>query len=145
MIAEKRDQKSKVTPKRILLELYSHVSLVFSVFMVLLLFLDASDSSQQYINSYDTGGIITAYCVLIFAASVVCAAKNYGKAHGVSFILPHITIVLSLTMLTLAVTNFFNRSMGFITSDMSKMLLMAVSVAGALTSYSLISVTFSEK
>lgn len=135
-----------IEKKQVLTHLPAHITLVFSVFMILILFLDASDRSQQYINSNETGSIVTAYCTLLFFVSVLTAAKNYGqKVGGVAFALPHIAIVLSLTMLTLSITNFFNKSMGFITSDMSRMLLMALCVIGALTSISLISVSLGDK
>ena len=135
-----------VGKKQVLTHLLAHITLVFSVFMILILFLDASDGSQQYINSYETGSLVTAYCVLLFFVSILTAAKNYGQTvGGAAFALPHIAIVLSLTMLTLSITNFFNRSMGFITSDMSKMLLMALCVVGALTSLSLISASLKER
>ena len=135
-----------VGKNQVLMHLLAHITLVFSVFMILILFLDASDSSQQYINSYETGSLVTAYCVLLFFVSVLAAAKNYGhNVGGTAFALPHIAIVLSLTMLTLSITNYFNRSMGFITSDMSKMLLMALCVVGALTSLSLISASLKDK
>ncbi len=108
-----------------------HAEIVFSLFVLAILFLDASDSREQYINSVSTGYILLGFCILTAISAAVSFAVSSGVPKSLlDTLLPHILLVLNLTLTTLVITNLFNRSMGFVTSDMSKLLTLSVAIFG---------------
>lgn len=132
--------------KRIFKNGIAHVTLVLSVALLLLFFADAAYPSELYVNSRDTGIIMIVYSVFAFTAAIMRITYSFhGRSEGIlSLVLPHGVIVMVLLTLTLSITNIFNRSMGFVTSDMSKLAFSCLSVLGACLSLSIIECIYKE-
>lgn len=112
---------------KMLKNLISHLTLVYSVLILFAVFAHVAVPEMMYVNSTDSGVLFLVYAVLAVASAIVYidSALHHGKKDPISSVLlPHGTLVLSVTVLTLTVTNFFNRSMGFITSDLSLLLML---------------------
>lgn len=135
-----------IDKRRILKNIVAHASLVASLFILVLAISDAAQPEMLIINSIDTGIILIAYCVVAISASVLHIGCSLREACGglIRTLLPNATIVLSLLTLTLSITNIFNRSMEFVTSDLSKLVILILSVTGVFTSLSLVECIFGE-
>lgn len=126
--------------KRIFYNIVAHGTLILSVVTLLLLFADTAYPTRLYVNSTDTGTILIVYCVFAFAAAILRILYSFRRERDgiLSVIIPHGVIVMALMTLTLAITNIFNRSMGFVTSDISKLVFGCLAVFGLLLSLGLI-------
>lgn len=112
---------------RILKNLVSHAALVYSVLILFVLFAHIAVPEMMYVNSTDSGVIFLIYALFGVSSAIayIDSVLRFGKKHPLmSVILPHGTLIVSVTVLTLTITNFFNRSMGFVTSDMSVFLML---------------------
>lgn len=135
----------RIKIKRVLTAVLADLALIISAIIIFLCFIDICEPTQLYINATDTGNLLCPSCVVIFAGAVVyisyrlgdrrCAAARGGIVLGV---LPHAVMVLSLLFEVLTVTNFFNHSMEFLTSDISKAVLLVYATLSLLMSLALI-------
>ncbi len=99
-----------------------HLTLVLSVLVLFAILADSALPEMRYINTTDTGVLLLVYAVLAVNSAIVYIFESlrFGKKSVIlSVLMPHGTLVLSVVVLVLTITNFFNRSMGFITSALS--------------------------
>lgn len=118
---------AKCLKNRVLKNLTAHLTLVLSVLVLFAILADSALPEMKYINTTDTGVLLLVYAIAAVISAVVYIAESLrtGKKSTIlSVILPHGTLVLSVVVLTLTITNFFNRSMGFITSTLSTALFL---------------------
>ena len=120
--------------KNIFASVLAAVVLVIAGYVTVLCLSDASGDVGFRITS-ETGDILCPFAVMTFALSVVYICYRYGDtpcdaARGGILLaaLPHAVLILSLLILTLAVTNFFNHSMEFLTSGLSKSVIIVYAV-----------------
>ncbi len=132
--------------KQILHNIIAHATLVLSVALLLLLFADAAYPSSLYVNSVDTGTIMIVYSAFAVAAAILRIVYSFRGEGGwlPSVIIPHGVIVIAVLTLVLAITNIFNRSMGFVAGDMPKLVFACFSVFGLCLSLSLVECIYKE-
>ena len=128
----------RINLKKLLYNMLAHGTLIYSAFILFLYTADLLEPAKMYINAADTGKYLFIYCILAFTAAVFyvrfrincidCSAVSGGI---VTALLPHTVIVLSLLTETLTITNRYNHSMSFITSDISKFVILLLSLSGA--------------
>ncbi len=117
--------------ERIIRNLIAHFTLVYSALMIFAVLGNSADPDLMYVNATNFGEMLIGYAVCAVLSSVVYFVMRgrYGKKSSVmSEILPHGTVVLSAVMLTLAITNLFNRTMSFVSSELSVSLILIYSV-----------------
>ncbi len=121
-------------------KLIATTAFLYSFFVIAMLIADAAEPQKLIINSYKTGTAYIIYCVILFSASVLQIAENVKSGGGgiLSTVLPNGAIVLSLLIATLSITNYFNRSMHFITSELSKSMALVWAAVGLFTALDLI-------
>ncbi len=132
---------------KMLKNLIAHLTLVYSVLILFVVFAHAAMPEMMYVNSTDSGVIFLVYAVFVVASAIVYIDSSYrlGKKDPISSVLlPHGSLVLSVTVLTLTITNFFNRSMGFVTSDLSIMLMLIYAAVGLFLSIGNVEYLYSE-
>lgn len=121
---------------------FAAVSLAASLTAVALYFADVCEPTKFYINSSATGYFLCPACVSIFVSAVL--SLTYEPRGVLDIVLPHAAIVLSLTVETLTVTNFFNHAMELLTSSISKSLIVVYATLSLLMSLSLLCRAISE-
>lgn len=126
--------------RRIFKNVLAHASLIASLFIFVITLADAAQPEKLLINSSNTGTLLIVYCVIEISASVLHIGYSFRESSGglLQTVLPNAVIIMSLLMLTLSITNIFNRSMGFVTSDLSKLLILILSVTGIFMSLGLV-------
>lgn len=132
---------------KMLRNLISHLTLVYSVLVLFALFAHIAVPEMTYVNSTDSGVMFLCYALFAAASAVVYIGSvfRHGKKDPISSVLlPHVILVLSVTVLTLTITNFFNRSMGFVTSDLSVALMLIYATCGLFLSIGNIEYLYSE-
>ena len=133
--------------EKLMKNLLSHLTLVYSVLVLFAVFAHVAVPEMTYVNSTDSGVLFLVYAVLVAASAIVYidSSFRYGKKDPISsVILPHGALVLSVPVLTLTITNFFNRSMGFVTSDLSVLLMLFYATWGLFLSIGNVEYLYSE-
>lgn len=120
--------------KRILLIILANAGIVASAFLIFLFFADEIEPTKLYINATDTENVILPTCVLSFIASgVYLSYRRRGDSDAarggiVLAALPHAVIITALLFLVLGVTNHFNHAMDFLTSELSKDMMLIYAI-----------------
>lgn len=130
--------------KRIVSSILANAVIIISAFIVFLIFADICEPEKLYINASETGNIVFPATVLtIAAAGVYISYRAEGRSDaargGIALaILPHAVIILSALFVVLAVTNHFNHAMDFLTSDISKAVLLVYATLSILMAFALL-------
>lgn len=121
-------------------KLMAAIAFLYSFFVIVMLLADAAEPQKLIINSYRTGTVYIVYCIVMFSASVLHIVESVrsGENGLLSIVLPNGVIVLSLLVTTISVTNLFNRSMHFVTSELSKSVVLILAVFGLFVAVDLI-------
>ncbi len=106
----------------ILENIISYGSLAYSLVVLFAVLANIAEPELRYVNATGFGTLMIGYSVtVVLSASVFFALRGRGGAKRTltDELLPHGALVLSVTALTLSITNIFNRTMSFVTSELS--------------------------
>ncbi len=109
------------------------MTLIYSLLVIFAILGNAAVPEMMFVNATDFGVLIIGYAAAVVLSAVVAfvlKSKNGKNSPILSELLPHGAIVLSVAVLTLAITNLFNRTMSFVSSEMSILFILIYAMFG---------------